>query len=193
MYLFFDTETTGLPDNTYPPDDVRHWPRIVQLGWLLFDEHENELKRECHIVKPEGYIIPERAVKVHGITTDQALNEGIPLKTVLNNFSSAVTQTQSILGHNVGFDIRVIDAEYKRIQLTHGIHKKQVFCTMKHPTIIDFCKLPNPYYPDNYKWPRLPELHHKLFEQKFEEAHDALVDTIACAKCFFELKRRKII
>jgi DNA polymerase III subunit epsilon len=193
MYLFFDTETTGLPDDTYPLNDVRHWPRMVQLGWLLFDEHENELKRECHIVKPEGYTIPEGAVKIHGITTDRALNEGISLGTVLNNFSSVITQAQNVLGHNVGFDIRVIDAEYQRMKLTHGIHEKQVFCTMKHPTIIDFCKLPNPNYPDSYKWPKLPELHIKIFEQGFEEAHDALIDAEACARCYFELKRRGIV
>ena len=166
---------------------------MVQLGWLLFDEYENELKRECYIVKPEGYTIPEGAVKVHGITTDRALNEGILLKTVLNNFLSGTAQAQCILGHNVGFDIMVVDAEYKRMELTHDMHEKQVFCTMKHPTIIDFCKLPNPYYPDSYKWPRLPELHIKIFEQGYEEAHDALVDAKACAKCFFELKRRGIV
>jgi len=65
MYLFFDTETTGLPDDTYPPNDDRHWPRMVQLGWLLFDEHGNELKRECHILKPDDYTIPDNVVNHH--------------------------------------------------------------------------------------------------------------------------------
>jgi len=33
----------------------------------------------------------------------------------------------------------------------------------------------------------------KLFEEAFEGAHRALVDVRACARCYFELKRRKIV
>jgi hypothetical protein len=33
----------------------------------------------------------------------------------------------------------------------------------------------------------------KLFEVEFEEAHDALVDVNATAKCYFELKRLNVI
>ena len=39
------------------------------------------------------------------------------------------------------------------------------------------------------KWPKLEELHIKLFGCNFEGAHDALDDVRATAKCFFELKR----
>ena len=32
-YLFFDTETTGLPRNyKAPSSDTRNWPRLVQLA-----------------------------------------------------------------------------------------------------------------------------------------------------------------
>jgi len=48
-----------------------------------------------------------------------------------------------------------------------------------------FCKLPGKG--GRYKWPTLTELHIKLFGTKFEDAHDALADTTACAKCFFKL------
>jgi DNA polymerase III epsilon subunit-like protein len=44
-----------------------------------------------------------------------------------------------------------------------------------------------------HKWPKLSELHQKLFGVTFEEAHDAAVDIEATAKCFWELKRRGII
>jgi DNA polymerase III epsilon subunit-like protein len=43
------------------------------------------------------------------------------------------------------------------------------------------------------KWPKLEELHQKLFGEGFEGAHDALVDVQACARCFFELKRLGVI
>ena len=50
----------------------------------------------------------------------------------------------------------------------------------------DFCKISGPY---GYKWPKLSELHYKLFKKGFDEAHNAAVDINATAKCFWELKR----
>lgn len=41
------------------------------------------------------------------------------------------------------------------------------------------------------KWPTLQELHTFLFGVGFEGAHDALVDVRACAKCYWEIQRRK--
>ncbi len=39
MYLFFDTETTGIPKNRKAPiSDSTNWPRLVQLAWLITDE-----------------------------------------------------------------------------------------------------------------------------------------------------------
>ncbi len=50
----------------------------------------------------------------------------------------------------------------------------------------NFCAIDGPY---GYKWPKLSELHFKLFNTGFEEAHNAAVDIKATAKCFWELKR----
>jgi len=37
MYLFFDTETTGLPKNWKAPvTDLNNWPRLVQLAYLFY-------------------------------------------------------------------------------------------------------------------------------------------------------------
>jgi hypothetical protein len=36
-------------------------------------------------------------------------------------------------------------------------------------------------------------LHYKLFEKDFNEAHNALKDIEATARCFWEMKRRGII
>lgn len=54
----------------------------------------------------------------------------------------------------------------------------------------DYCKLPGPY---GYKWPSLSELHYKLFNHNFEEAHNANIDVKACAKCFFKLKSEGVL
>ena len=41
--------------------------------------------------------------------------------------------------------------------------------------------------------PTLEELHISLFGAAFQSAHNALADARACAKCYFELRRRGVI
>ena len=53
MYLFFDTETTGLPKNWKAPvTDLENWPRMIQIAWILCDEAGNKLDTQVHIIKP---------------------------------------------------------------------------------------------------------------------------------------------
>ena len=55
MYLFFDTETTGLPARwNAPVTDVENWPRLVQLAWIMCDAQGNTLESRNAIVKPPG-------------------------------------------------------------------------------------------------------------------------------------------
>ena len=77
MYLFFDTETTGLPRNWKAPvTDLNNWPRMVQIAWILCDDKGNRVESADYIIKPENFVIPQDASRVHGITTEKAINEG---------------------------------------------------------------------------------------------------------------------
>lgn len=61
MYLFFDTETTGLPKRwNAPVTDLENWPRLVQLAWIMYDDRGNMLESRDVIVKPEGFTIPPK-------------------------------------------------------------------------------------------------------------------------------------
>lgn len=83
MYLFFDTETTGLPRNRNAPvSDLNNWPRLVQIVWLLYDVSEKQISSHDYIIKPQGFTIPSDSAKVHGISTERANKEGVPLKYV---------------------------------------------------------------------------------------------------------------
>ena len=78
MFLIFDTETTGLPlrDNA-PLQELDNWPRIVQLAWQVLDIKGNYIAARDYIIKPEGFVIPYAAEKVHGISTAMAESQGI--------------------------------------------------------------------------------------------------------------------
>lgn len=188
-YLFFDTETTGIPKNyNAPASNTSNWPRLVQLGWILTDESGNEISLGNEIIKPEGFVIPADASRVHGITTEVALREGKPLKQVLQSFLKDAEGIKCFVGHNVSFDQKVVGAELYRLGIADTVSTARNLDTMVAAT--DYCKIPGVY---GYKWPKLIELHRKLFGCDFEDAHDAMVDITATKKCFFEMKRRGLI
>jgi DNA polymerase-3 subunit epsilon len=191
MFLFFDTETTGLPrDWNAPVEKLDNWPRLVQLAWMLYDQDENKIDEKEYIIKPEGFLIPSQSASVHGITTEMALKKGSDLDEVLSEFADAVNGANFLVAHNMSFDEKIVGAEFLRRDIKNVLFEKEKICTMLAAK--DFCKIPSSGK-DGYKWPRLSELHIKLFGRDFKDAHDAFVDTGACARCFFELKKRKII
>ena len=189
MYLFFDTETTGLPRNWKAPiTDFNNWPRLVQLAYLFFDNSGNKISGASFIIKPEGFVIPAEASRIHGITTDRALKEGHSIKSVLQHFNSMVLQTTYLVAHNMSFDEKIIGSEFLRNGMQNSVQSKSKICTMESST--NFCAIEGPY---GYKWPKLSELHYKLFRTGFDEAHNAAVDIEITAKCFWELKRQRKI
>ncbi|HNI45161.1 MAG TPA: 3'-5' exonuclease [Chitinophagales bacterium] len=189
MYLFFDTETNGLPKNWKAPiSDLSNWPRLVQIAWILYDQSGNEIERNDHIIKPQGFSIPREAASIHGITTEKANAEGVDLQWALDEFNTQVQKALHLVAHNMDFDEKIVGAEFLRNNMLNPIANKKKICTMKATT--NYVAIEG-YY--GYKWPKLSELHQKLFGFDFEEAHNAAADINATAKCFWEAKRLGII
>ncbi len=189
MYLFFDTETTGLPRNWRAPvTDLDNWPRMVQLAFLLCDGKGNQLSSGDYLIKPEGFVIPPSAVQIHGISTGRAMLEGAPLGQVLQLFYELVADAEVLVAHNISFDEKIVGSELIRAGMPNTLPSKRKICTMESTT--DFCAIKGPY---GNKWPKLSELYFRLFGTVFDEAHNAAVDMQATAKCFWELKRRGVI
>jgi len=189
MYLFFDTETTGLPRNWEAPvTDLDNWPRLVELAWLLCDENGNTVESRSAIVKPNGFEIPAAATAVHRIDTPRALAEGVELGTLLGDFARVVDASRVLVAHNMSFDEKIMGAELLRSAVRSNFDTRERFCTMKTST--DLCAIPSRH---GFKWPKLSELHQKLFGTIPEDAHAAGADVQACARCFFEMKRLDLV
>ncbi len=191
MYLIFDTETTGLPHNkSAPVEDLDNWPRLVQLAWQLHDLKGNLISQGNKIVKPEGFTIPFNAEKVHGISTDRALEVGSDLKEVLDQFAQDIQRASTLVGHNIEFDNKILGAEFLRTDqenLLEGIP-----FTDTSVETVNFCKLEGGIG-GRLKQPRLGELYEILFEEPIQDAHDAAYDVDATAKAFFELLKKRVI
>lgn len=186
--LFFDTETTGLPKNwNAPVEQLDNWPRLVQIAWQVYNSNGELLEEHEYIIKPIGFIIPSEASAVHKITTEKALETGVDLLTILKVFSSSVKSCGLMVAHNYSYDYNIMGSELLRNDLENSLKDKEQICTMKAST--EFCKIPGPY---GYKWPKLEELYKILFNESFN-AHNALDDIRATARCFWELKNKNVI
>ncbi len=191
MYIIFDTETTGLPENYNAPiSDTQNWPRIVQIAWQLHNDNGGLISAQNLVVKPEGFSIPFNAVKVHGITTEKANEIGIPLQDALSQFIQDVQKAKYVVGHNIDFDIKVVGCEMFRQQSDFDILSVLSLDTKEQGT--EFCALPGGKG-GKFKWPTLGELYQKLFDSQMIEAHDAAYDVEATSRAFFEMLKRRII
>lgn len=188
MYtLFFDTETTGKPRNYKAPmTDADNWPRLVQLGFVVYDQ-ETYVGHDEFIVIPDGFEIPLEASAIHGITTERALL-GTSINRVLEKIEQAIKISDVVIGHNVSFDINVLGAEFIRQGRDNPFAGKTIIDTMTAST--NFCAIPGPY---GNKWPKLTELWFKLFGTELPQTHTALDDIQNTAKCYFELVRLGVI
>jgi DNA polymerase-3 subunit alpha len=186
MFLIFDTETTGLPKSWKAPiTDTDNWPRMVQLAWQCHDIEGNFLFAKNHVITPDGYVIPDDVVSVHGITTEIAYEKGIPLAEALDDFMADVAKSKFIIGHNVSFDINIVGCELIRCKKDeHALLSALQIDTMTGSK--EFCNLTRG---GKLKNPTLTELHIKLFTVPFEEAHNAAADVEATSRCFLELIR----
>ncbi|MAP80174.1 MAG: DNA polymerase III subunit alpha [Aequorivita sp.] len=190
MYLIFDTETTGLPKRfNAPVSDTDNWPRCIQIAWQLHDAMGNLIEHQDYLVKPEGFNIPFDAEKIHGISTELATEEGVPLQVVAQKFQAALLKTKFIVGQNVGFDVNIMGAEFFRLNMENPLPNLPVLDTCTETTA-QLCKIPGGRG-GKFKLPTLTELHEFLFNEPFAEAHNATADVEATTRCFLELLRRE--
>ena len=181
--LFFDTETTGVPDRTAKWDvDFPSYPHVVQLAWM------HGCKVENHIIRPDGWEIPQETVEVHGITTEYALEHGEPFAVVADMFIQDCHDAGLICGHNIYFDTSIIKANilrelgreyYDANDVESALYKGKRIDTMR-PTMkwVD-ARMAN----GRLKFPNLTELYSRCFPGESFPAHDALEDVKAVAKC----------
>lgn len=192
-YLVLDIESTGLvPKGADYKTDFESFPNIVQLAWYFNGEYYD------YIIKPEGWTIPEEAAKIHGITTEIALENGIEMATVLDKFIDDCYEAEKLIGFNIYFDTSTIKANIRRefglfdpiiSASDNALDKSKRIDTMMKTIKFVGAKQEGKNTP---KFPSLEDLYTKLFGETFN-AHNALDDVKATKRCYDELVKLKII
>lgn len=195
MKLFFDTETTGLPDFR-APSDAPLQPHIVQLAMLLTDDAGKEMAHVSLISKPDGWTIPKEVSDIHGITTEIATAAGINEALVVELYRSFFSISSLSVAHNIPFDERIM----RIAQLRYGYSRddiqamedRQKYCTLTNSTALVNLPPTAKMLAAGFNKPKAPKLSECIkhfFGEELEGAHDALVDVRACARVYFHLTK----
>ena len=190
--LFYDTETTGLPLFNEPSEDPRQ-PHIVQLAAALVDlDSRKTIASMDVIVKPDGWVIPDDVAKIHGITTEHALDVGINELAAVDLLLDLWRERLRI-AHNEQFDARIV-----RIALMRHVDGETADkwkaglaqCTQALSTPI--CKLPPTKKMlaagrRHHKSANLGEAYKHFTGLELKDAHTALADVHACMAVFFAI------
>ena len=178
----FDTETTGFPSKG--ETSIEEQPYVVQLAATQF--YDRRPVAHLSAIFDYGIIIPDKPASIHGITTEIAAEIGVDPLNTLKQFQDMVLYSDRLVAHNAGFDSRLLEITCERhdLQELDSLMKgTETICTMM--SSMDVCAIPNRW--GNNKWPNLQEAHMFFTGESFEGAHDAMVDTVACARVYFGL------
>ena len=196
--LVFYTETSGLPtragfERLYPAWDLKSYDtcRVIQLAWAIYTADGHLMQQRSIYIRPEGFVLDASASAIHKISMEQLLEEGAPIKAVLKEFQKDLAGAGIVVGHNARFDVYALASEAWRAgmnELAAAIEGAPVHCTMRLAK--DFCGARNEY---GIKFPRLAELHKKLFGHEPPVQHDALADVEATAACYFALRQLGVV
>lgn len=191
--LFLDTETTGIPDRAAKWDsDYMDYPHVVQIAWL------QGCKAENHIIRPDGWEIPEDAQQVHGITTEYALEHGEPFAAVVDMLIQDCHEAGLICGHNIHFDTGIIKANILRELGREYYDANDVESALYKGKRIDTMRSTMKWVDARFasgrlKFPNLGELYDRCFPGETFEAHDALEDCKAVARCLPVLIENELV
>jgi DNA polymerase III epsilon subunit-like protein len=204
--LVFDTETTGLPETKIlNPDTLNLWPYIVQFSYIIYDTDKNDiiLSSDTIVKLKTEIIIPEESTKIHGITNELSQTKGNDISVILTTFLEHLKNVDLLVGHNISFDINMVKIEILRLiyentsknrlkDYKYYFHfltnYKNIYCTLQES--INFCNIKgvNKFGKDYIKYPKLQELHEKLFESVPNNLHNSFNDILITLRCFMKLK-----
>lgn len=184
MYLFFQTAANGKPRSwRAPATDTFNWPRLVHLSWLMYSKDRELIASRDHIIKPKGWEISEEAERRHKVTPLDMQEKGVELSEALMDFAEALEDAEYVISYNMKLNESVLIAEYQREGLRHGFGTADKYCLMQEATW--FTKIAGK--DGKYKWPKLQDIHTKLFNARYADSGNALADVSVTALSFFAM------
>lgn len=208
----FDTETTGLPKSKIINDfSLALWPHVVQFSYIIYDTELQKIVKTVDLIIriPENINISDEVSDIHGITNFISQSSQYKIEDALIHFSNDYLNygIDLIVGHNLSFDINMLKVELMReISSQNNLSDKRIFsqlldclndmktespelyCTMQKTIELCNLKTVSKYGKEYVKFPKLNELHMKLFNSSPKNLHNSLNDVLICLRCYYMLE-----
>lgn len=158
-----DTETTGTKHGS---------DRVIEFGmtlWTFEDIAQEPVSRKDFVqrYKPGDKAINPDAQAVHGISAAD-LEKCRPFAQDASAIKKAITAVDLVVGHNLVFDLQMLDHEFNLCSVPIDWATVPIFCTMVNGR----------FATPNGKNPRLSELRWAYGMEYSANAHSALADSI---------------
>lgn len=160
-FVAFDTETTGLSSRTC---------RIIEIGAVKFN-NSGILGSFNTLINPKCHI-PEECTQINHIT-DSMVEEKPVIKEILPSFMKFIDEA-TLVGHNIQFDIRFLDAELERCSMP-----------IAENNIIDTLQFSRWAFPEQEKYRQTAIAN--LLRIEVKDAHRAYDDAFVCGNLFLNL------
>lgn len=188
MYLFLDTETTGLAPSAVPTKGNFHsWPRMLALGWQVVSA-EGEVLDQHRLVVTDIHIVEGSSkFPLRGPVLDAG--ERVCLIHAIDRVVTAIGKAFVVVGHNLRFDLGVIQSEQFRLGrfVTFPPPRVRLQCTID---LAAKSRAVTKLYGLSGRIP-LDRLYTALFQKQLSAHHDPLVDADACRQIYFALQNLK--
>lgn len=177
-YLYFDTETSDYHEATAPA-------LPVEIAMLL-ERGDRILSVFSCILDQAGWTeirwnpIAQRVIDKHGVDESMSRRYGVAPEVVLNIFRKMVAAADVVVGHNINFDLSVIDWAFSVQRLPPLVWPPVKFCTMRESATTVGIPSGGRYAIDGFKAPKLEEAYrHFTGRELGNAAHRAMGDVYA--------------
>jgi DNA polymerase III epsilon subunit-like protein len=171
----FDTETTGLIDNHTRKLDRQ--PEVIEFAcvWADWDDLEDVVDSYSVLIKPRTDVTDQIAVKTK--ITNEMLRGSPPFREVAHKIALLVSAAEIVCGHNLSFDMEMLDLEYERLDQKIKWPAQRI-CTVEQTIHVTGNRI------------NLGDLHLLLTGQKHEGAHRAMPDVLATLDCLRAIREK---
>lgn len=189
-----DTETTGLPEWKLPSGSPEQ-PHLVQLGVIIADKFTGQEHETLDlIIRPDGWVIPQETIDVHGITQEMAMDLGVSEKLAVEMLIEMRGDLHRV-AHNKTFDQRIIRIALKRyfgedIQEKWAVKEDFSCSMMMAKPIMQMQKANAKPGSKAFKPPKLEEAVPYFTGKDLVGAHTAIADARGCKDIYVEMIKR---
>ncbi|VBB18468.1 UvrD/REP helicase family protein [Yasminevirus sp. GU-2018] len=194
--VFIDLETTGIPKigaqvegvkmpggyGDYTNNSCYDGSRIVQIGWAYYDKFSENFEPDeddVNVVtrKPYNFTITDESFKIHGISQEKALEEGVLIKKILKgDLGEHLKKCDYIVAYNAYFDFSILMNELHRAK-NEDLYKK--LYAMRNDNVVCLKQIGLLY---TKKIHTQGKLYKVLYGEDAENQHDAKSDVFTMLK-----------